>query len=164
MWEIPPPEGLVPGSREYGGTDWAAIGSRLPTPERTDFSGSAALDFELAPGQEKVVRFVLAWYQPILYWGKEGTFYQMYASRFNNPTEVAQMLAREHDSLLRRILAWQEEIYSDEKLPPWLGDILINSLATIAGRPPTGYGKGALNDLAPVGTSGLSKVRAALLK
>ena len=44
---------------------------------------------------------------------------------------AALLLAREHASLLRRILAWQEVIYSDATLPGWLQDSLINNLHLI---------------------------------
>ena len=56
----------------------------------------------------------------------------MYASRFDSALDVANHLARNHESLLRRILAWQEVIYAEEKLPSWLRDSLVNILAILA--------------------------------
>jgi uncharacterized protein (DUF608 family) len=110
------------------GQTWAKIGSELPGAEERDFSGSVSVGFQLRPQEEKVIRFVLAWYAPM--WIGEGThtFTHMYATRYKNALEVAQFLSREHDSLLRRILGWQEVIYSETKLPVWLRESLINVL------------------------------------
>ena len=46
----------------------------------------------------------------------------MYAARFANAGEVADFLARNHESLLDRIIAWQSVIYDDKGLPGWLAD------------------------------------------
>jgi len=146
------------------GTDdvrWATIEKGLPEITRDDGGSSLAVDFSLEPGQEKVVRLILAWYAPE--WegnGNPGTggrpiptlvacsqgesqkrlkggclvpsttgkrFTHMYATRFANAGEVADFLARNHQSLLDRIIAWQSVIYSDKELPGWLADSLINS-------------------------------------
>ena len=52
----------------------------------------------------------------------------MYATRFADAGEVATFLARNHESLLKRIIAWQSAIYDDATLPVWLADSLINAL------------------------------------
>jgi uncharacterized protein (DUF608 family) len=146
---------------------WSQIDKELPQPpwrrsggevRYLDGSCSAAVDFELAPGAEKVVRFLLAWYAPILEGGQkswkgqdavgdgflrvrwigseqEGErhfFTHMYAYRFNNALDVARSMAAQHTALLKRVLAWQECIYADQALPAWLRDALINNLALIA--------------------------------
>jgi len=54
-------------------------------------------------------------------------FTHMYASRFANAGEVADFLARNHRSLLDRVIAWQSVIYNDKELPGWLADSLINA-------------------------------------
>lgn len=51
----------------------------------------------------------------------------MYASRFADAGEVASFLAQHHSALLKRIIAWQSEIYSDKSLPGYLADALINA-------------------------------------
>ena len=56
---------------------------------------------------------------------------QMYASRFDNVLDVTGFLAANHQSLLRRVLAWQEVIYSEAKLPVWLRDALVNILSIL---------------------------------
>ena len=40
-------------------------------------------------------------------------------------------LAEHHTSLLKRILAWQQVLYSDPGLPPWIQDVLVNNLHLI---------------------------------
>ena len=62
----------------------------------------------------------------------EGEHYTaMYAKRFQNALEVARYLAGNHTSYLRRILSWQEAIYSSDEIPGWLQDTLINHLSLI---------------------------------
>ncbi len=146
---------------------WSQIASELPTPAfhqngseliYTDGSCSAAVDFELEPGEEQVVRFLLAWYAPVVegapktWKGKDAVgegfirvrwigaeqdgethyFTHMYASRFNHALDVARYMAEHYQALLERCMAWQEVIYADRSLPAWLRDALINNLALIA--------------------------------
>ena len=140
---------------------WSKLGSELPEPvfrsvNDTQFhqtgSSTAAVDFELAPGASKVVRFVLAWYAPVWEGAKKGpggaqprmewlspdwmggtNFYkQMYATRYVSALDVAMRVAATHEDLLRRVLAWQQVIYSANDLPSWLQDSLIQSLSLIA--------------------------------
>jgi uncharacterized protein (DUF608 family) len=139
----------VGGELGTDGIKWAAIEKGLPEIAQDDGGSSLAVDFSLEPGQEKVVRLILAWYAPE--WegnGNPGTggrpiltksggrlvsystgkrFTHMYASRFANAGEVADFLARNHQSLLDRIIAWQSVIYGDKELPGWLADSLINA-------------------------------------
>ena len=111
----------------------------------TDSSSSAAVDFSLAPRQSTVVRFLLAWYAPVWEgaykpavegghhyadqkwlapsWMGDTIYYtQMYAARYGSALDVARRMAVEHESLLRRVLAWQSVIYIEESLPVWLRD------------------------------------------
>jgi uncharacterized protein (DUF608 family) len=69
----------------------------------------------------------------------------MYATRYKNALDVAQYLSRNHDVLLKRILAWQEVIYTDQSLPVGLREQLVNILHLFpinslwaAARPPIG--------------------------
>jgi non-lysosomal glucosylceramidase len=120
-------------------------GGRLPEPLENDFGTSLAVDFDLNPRETKTVRFVLAWYAPL--WKSEGSHYftHMYATRYPNSLAVAQLLARQHQSLLRRILNWQQAIYSHHQIPVWLRESLVNNLYLITevglwavARPPIG--------------------------
>ncbi|HWD18975.1 MAG TPA: GH116 family glycosyl-hydrolase [Verrucomicrobiae bacterium] len=153
---------------------WSAIGSQLPVTHFREEGGlaryaegssSAAVDFSLAAGGEKTVRFLLAWYaptwegadrkqegaQPKKEWkaadwmGDQLHYTHMYASRYTGALDVARRLAATHDDLLRRILAWQSVIYTSEKTPAWLKDSLVNNLHLITAdgywaqpRPPLG--------------------------
>ena len=116
---------------------WNALAHDLPTPASTDAGATVAIDFSLQPGKCRIVNFVLSWYAP--YWRAMGRkeevthneYLHMYTTRFQGVQEVAAHLAMQHDALLARILAWQEVIYSDERLPIWLRDALINVFAVL---------------------------------
>ncbi len=117
------------------GGDLGAVGATwsggAPTPQENEFGTSLIVDYELGSREAKTIRFVLAWYAPL--WKGEGThcFTHMYATRYPDSLTVAQMLAREHAALLRRILNWQQAIYTHEKLPVWLRETLVNNLYLI---------------------------------
>ena len=144
-------------------TAWSRIASELPQPSLREWGGvrvyadsssSAAVDFSLAPGESKIVRFLLAWYAPVWQgaykpavddgkhytdqkwlapaWMGDTIYYtQMYAARYGSALDVARRMAAEHESLLQRILAWQSVVYSQTSLPVWLRDSLVNNLALI---------------------------------
>lgn len=140
---------------------WSHIGQKLPAPSfqlrngvkyYQEGSASAAVDFTLDSQQSKTIRFLLAWYAPVfqgatlnkdianterLEWkapewmGKTLSYTHMYAARYNSALDVAQRITADHSSLLRRVLSWQNVIYSDPSLPAWLQDSLINNLYLI---------------------------------
>jgi uncharacterized protein (DUF608 family) len=127
------------------GRAWHEIGSSLPSPEGEDFGGSVSVGFNLESGERKVVSFVLAWFAPMWIGNGPHTFMHMYATRFKSALDVAQFLSKQHNSLLNRVLAWQEVIYAERQLPNWLRDSLINILYLFpvnslwaAARPPIG--------------------------
>jgi len=149
------------------GSAWSKIASELPEPSYreagegrlyTDPSSSAAVDFSLAPGESKAVRFLLAWYAPVWEgarkawvedynqsngkrnpaswnvskWAGDTNYYtHMYAGRYWSALDVARRMAKEHAELLERVLAWQSVIYAEESLPAWLKDSLVNNLYLI---------------------------------
>jgi uncharacterized protein (DUF608 family) len=124
---------------------WAAIDKQLPPVVSTSPGASVAVDFRLAPGKERVVRFVLAWHAPTwngvghngaskVYEGYSGTprtFTHMYAKFYPSAAETARLVAEKHAILLARVLAWQQVIYAENRLPAWLRDSLINVLYMI---------------------------------
>ena len=55
----------------------------------------------------------------------------MYAARFPHVIDVVQHVIKSHESLLKRILAWQQVVYQEGSLPGWLKDSLINNLHLI---------------------------------
>ncbi|MBI2843258.1 MAG: hypothetical protein HYX78_07635 [Armatimonadetes bacterium] len=111
---------------------WNSIGSTLPKPSADDVGSSAAVDFSLEPGQSRTIRFVLAWCAPNWKSFHGNPYVNMYATRFKSPAAVAAYLAREHRSLLNRVLAWQEVVYGEKRLPGWLQDSLINVLGLLS--------------------------------
>jgi uncharacterized protein (DUF608 family) len=139
---------------------WFLLGKELPAPgfrSNNDTqlfqtaSASAAVDFSLAPGENKTVRFVLAWYAPVFqgatkkpdgaqprkkwlapdWMGDTNFFKQMYAARYVSALDVAMRVATTHENLLKRVLAWQSIVYESKHLPGWLQDSLINGLSLI---------------------------------
>jgi len=125
------------GGLEAEGKKWSAIASVLPEvgPEHPD--ASAAVDFSLEPGEERIVRFAVTWCVPTwnaggYNWaGAEHTFTHMYVKHYPSALAAAETLSEHHSALLKRILAWQEVVYTDEKLPVWLRDSLVNVLYMI---------------------------------
>jgi uncharacterized protein (DUF608 family) len=126
--------------------------------EFLDGGSSVAVDFDLNQGEEKAFHFVLAWYAPLWkgaersrleilqphyaggaktewnasQWSTENYYTLKYAERYGDALDVARDLARNHASLLRRVIAWQDAIYSDSSIPVWLRDSLINTLCLLA--------------------------------
>ncbi|MDP6153723.1 MAG: GH116 family glycosyl-hydrolase [Phycisphaeraceae bacterium] len=124
------------GALDDDGPAWANIRKALPPRDHINEGTSVAVDFALDPGEHKVVRFVLAWRCP--HWWGCGTYVQrgskfthMYAARFAHVAQVVELLIEQHASLLKRILAWQQLLYSERTLPGWLRDTLINLLHVI---------------------------------
>ena len=122
------------------GTDATALATfdrGLPQPKPGQTGTSAAVDFDLAAGEARTVRFVLTWCAPVWQAGGKPTamntnaFSHMYARFYPEPAETAKLLARTHQNLLKRILAWQEVVYREKQLPVWLRESLVNSLYLI---------------------------------
>lgn len=126
----------IPGY-DYGtGQHWAHMQHELPKESPGDFSSSLAADIELDSGEEKVVRIVLAWYSPI--WKGEDTnsFARMYTRQYKSALDVAKFIASNHEVVLRRVLSWQQEVYTADEYPIWLRESLVNILHLF---PKTGY-------------------------
>jgi uncharacterized protein (DUF608 family) len=138
------------GSLGVDSSHWEKAEERLPSTECDDGGSSLTVDYNIGPGEDKVIRIILAWYAPewegngvpgtggerIWTYAPEGMalsttgkrFTHMYTTRFADAGEVAAFLARNHEQLLKRILAWQSAVYEDATLPGWLADALINAL------------------------------------
>lgn len=118
------------------GQFWAGIRHELPKPAETEFSTSMAVDFELGANESQIIRILLTWYSPI--WKGEGNHYfrRMYTTRYKDAIDVAQSVAQSHEHLLRRILNWQQAVYSADENPIWLRESLVNILHLIT---KTGY-------------------------
>lgn len=113
-------------------------------------AATVAVDFDLQAHETKTFYGILGWYAPAwrsqvrppypdgghgfdgkVFWGPSRMINQ-YAGRFGSALDVARTLAREHEDLLDRILAWQAEIYREKRLPGWLQDSAINIFAILA--------------------------------
>lgn len=137
---------------------WSTLGSGgswfnpfpgLPQ-ELNQAGASVGVKFEMKGNEEKTIRFILAWYSPT--WKGGGgalsggnTYYHKYTERYKSSIEVAEFLAENHHSILERIVAWQEVVYSEKSLPVWLRESLVNILHLITedglwaqARPPIG--------------------------
>lgn len=119
------------------GAAWARIERGLPTAGTGETGASLSLAFDLEPGAARSWRVVLAWHAP--HWRSGGSprhtetasFTHMYARHWPDALAAARVLAREGDDLLRRVIAWQEALYTAPELPGWLADSLINNLHLI---------------------------------
>ncbi|WP_168584377.1 GH116 family glycosyl hydrolase [Saccharopolyspora sp. ASAGF58] len=104
-----------------------------PTPGASTVDGlaerSAAVvraGVTLAPGEQRTIRFVLAWFFPVP--DREGLSFlehsrellRHYAARFGSAQDVVAHLAREQERLIDGTRAWQRAWYEDSTLPHWL--------------------------------------------
>ena len=125
------------GELGANGAAWVRIAEDLPVAGASEAGSSLAIDFSLSEGEAKTVRFVLTWHAPdwnaggYNWAGANHNFTHMYARYYDSARGAAKVLAREHRSLLDRILAWQEVIYTEATLPVWLRDSLVNVLHLI---------------------------------
>jgi uncharacterized protein (DUF608 family) len=135
------PLGAVPvkcgGALNADGPSWAKLAEQLPASSTQESGATLTFDFDLAPGDSQVTRLVLAWHAP--HWRAGGSpdsvetnlFTHIYAAHYPDALTTANFLAREHAILLKRVIAWQEAIYTAPELPGWLADSLINNLHLI---------------------------------
>ena len=108
---------------------WEKIGAGLPdVSDPADLSRSLAVEYRVEPGGETVLRLVLAWYAPVWIGEADHDYRHRYSDRFADALEVARFVATNHASLLRRVLAWQQELYAEPSLPVWLRESLANVL------------------------------------
>ncbi|MBI2298509.1 MAG: hypothetical protein HYU66_06070 [Armatimonadetes bacterium] len=132
-----------PNARHGGGLGcrreaWANLGRSLLAEQPSDAGATVAVDFTLAPGESRVIPFVLAWHAPT--WRGGGTneatqtnlFTHMYTRHYSGAAEALSTLAARREELFRRVAAWQTVVYGETALPGWLRDSLINVLYMIA--------------------------------
>lgn len=125
------------GALDADGVAWSKSHEQLPPVTLQESSASLTFAFDLAPGATQTVRLVLAWHAP--HWRAGGSpthtntnlFTHTSAKHYLNALHTANVLARAHEALLKRIITWQEAIYSAPELPGWLADALINNLHLI---------------------------------
>jgi uncharacterized protein (DUF608 family) len=120
----------VRGSHGHA-SHWAAVFEQRQEPVEGDGRAAVVVAYELSPGEVMHVPFVLAWYAPTWRGEEAHQYVHAYAGRFADAAAVARYLAVRGDELLGQILAWQEVIYAEDKLPMWLRDQLVNVLHTV---------------------------------
>jgi len=143
---------------------WKCIVYFVTNPE--ELSSSISVKYSLKPGENKTVKFVLAWHSPkwlgggylscqpgdpatkqdpVIRWPQEELIYKEYAKKpqgnyfthmydkyYTSAKMTADLLADQHEELLKRVLSWQQAVYTYDKLPVWLRDSLVNNLYLIA--------------------------------
>jgi uncharacterized protein (DUF608 family) len=104
---------------------------RLPEAVDSDSGSSLSMDVIVDAQSVANVRFLMSWYVP-RWAGTEAHAYEhFYARQFKSSLEIAQASVRRRESWLKRILAWQQQIYEEENLPDWLKDQLVNVMHTM---------------------------------
>ena len=118
------------------GQQWAGMHQNLPKVGDGDFSSSVAVDFELGPKEEKTIPILVTWYSPIWKGDKTNTFARMYTTQYKSAADIAGYVSQNHVALLKRVLSWQEAVYSADEYPVWLREALVNIFHLM---PKTGY-------------------------
>jgi uncharacterized protein (DUF608 family) len=111
------------------GSSLAVLGQGV---EKVDAEkGQYRLETNVAARGTLRVRFAVGWHAPS--WRDSGNevHYNRYSQRFRDAGQAADFALRNHDALLRRTLAWQNEIYR-ASLPGWLRDALVQGLYSLA--------------------------------
>src|SRR5262249_6637353 len=118
---------------------------------------SVSVTFELRPDESQTKRIILAWYTANWAGGaydeikhfdetwnkndyvlsrvdrhKRSTYEPNYTRRYKGPLDVIRVLATSQESLLKRILRWQQEVFDDKALPGWLRSALVDNLSQFA--------------------------------
>ena len=92
----------------------------------------------LAPGEEKVVEFIISWYFPNLHpsegWRDFSSDFQgrHYKSRFADANEVAMALDSRFDELFETTTLWNKTFYQESTLPFWFLNRTFVNLSTLA--------------------------------
>lgn len=103
-----------------------AIAVEGGTLENGETGGRASAALDLAPGERKSAKFILAWHQPYLRESSGRVEKHFYSGRFADAREVVVRAAERRDDWLRRILGYQNALYGED-LPPWMKETLITA-------------------------------------
>jgi uncharacterized protein (DUF608 family) len=96
-----------------------------------EVEGQFDLPVQVAAHGAKRVVFAVGWYAPA--WrdsGSEPRFHR-YSQRFKSAAEIAEFGLRNREALLKRVLAWQNEIYRTQ-MPVWMQDALVQGFYSLA--------------------------------
>lgn len=89
--------------------------------------GVHVLQTSVPAGKAQHLRFAVGWYSPHWRDASGEPRFNRYFQRFKSANDAADFGMRQHDVLLRRVLAWQREVYSSG-LPDWLKDAMVQGL------------------------------------
>lgn len=119
----------LPDTHKVKGAELALHGEGVV--ETAPDQGRYCVSLEVPGRGAKRVRFAVGWYAPV--WRDSGgePRFNRYSQRFRSAGEVAAFGAANQDRLLRRVLAWQYEIYRTD-LPDWLRDSLVQGFYSLA--------------------------------
>ncbi len=110
--------------------DWIrhtyAIAVENGTAENAESGIRASATVNVAPGERKSVKFILAWCQPWLRESSGRVEKHYYSERFADAHAVVVKAAASREDWLRRILGYQNALYSAD-LPNWLKETLITA-------------------------------------
>ncbi len=89
--------------------------------------GHYSLEVNIPGHDQRRVTFAVGWYAPS--WRDSGgdLRHNRYSQRFRSAEDVAEFGQQNHEALLMRVLAWQQEVYRSS-LPGWLQDALVQGL------------------------------------
>ena len=93
--------------------------------------GTYSLAAQVPARGSRRLQFAVGWYAPA--WRDSGSepHVNRYSQRFHDAAEAADFGLRNRELLLRRVLAWQNEIYRAD-LPEWLQDGLVQGFYSLA--------------------------------
>src|SRR5580698_6242017 len=99
--------------------------------EEAAADGLYCLPVNVPSNGSKRVQFAVGWYAPT--WRDSGRepHVNRYSQRFGNAAEVTEFGMHNRELLLRRVLAWQSEIYRTD-MPDWLKDALVQGFYSLA--------------------------------
>ena len=94
-------------------------------------NGLYSLPVDLPSSGSRRVQFAVGWYAPT--WRDSGNepHGNRYSQRFHSAADAAEYGLRNREALLRRVLAWQNEIYCSD-MPEWLRDALVQGFYSLA--------------------------------
>ncbi len=105
--------------------------------ESPDRSAAAlAVTVTLRPGETADIPLTIAWDFPIIEFAAHTQWYRRYTEYVGRSgdasAEVAIQLLEKNDALLRELIAWQNSVVNDPRIPRWLGCALFNELYFLA--------------------------------
>lgn len=105
----------------------------------TNLTGALGREVRIAPGEAKVITFLISWYYPNLHHKKSG-FHNLknkenlryyYSSRFSSSTDVANHITSNRHQLIQSTKLWNKTWYNST-LPVWFLDRTFVNTSTLA--------------------------------